>query len=184
MVDWLNRNGRAIVVVCNLSVAVLALLAVLLYLHPLSATDGPAAPPVGSRFSAPRGGSSASRAVLYLAVSPRCGVCQREADSYRSLEQISGAEQGVRVVYLMSEDEATGKSFLSRHGLRGEAGFGTRFRGSGIRSFPTIVLVDRQNVVQFSHAGSLRELDRRRLEAALLRCSACSVSDGKVVSGT
>ena len=147
--EWLNRNGRAIIIICNLSVVVLMVLAVLLYLHPLSATNGPAAPAVGSRFALSHGGSSDSRAVLYLAISTRCGVCEREAGSYRSLEQALDVGQGATVVYLMSEDEAAGRSFLNRHELRGEVGFGTRFRGSGIRLFPTIVLVDRQNVVQF-----------------------------------
>ncbi len=183
MVEWLNRNGRAVVFLCNLSVVVLAVLAVLLYLRPWSAIISPAAPAIGSRFALSPGGSSDSRAVLYLAISTRCGACEREADSYRSLEQDTDVEQGVRVVYLMSEGEAAGRSFLNRHGLRSQVGFGTRFKGSGIREFPTVVLVDRQNIVQFWHVGALRDKDRQRLEAALLRCSACSVGDGKVFSG-
>ena len=183
MVEWLNRNGRAIVLLCNLSVVVLAALAVLLYLRPWPAIISPAAPAIGSRFALSHGGSSDSRAVLYLAISSRCGVCEREAGSYRRLEQAPNVGQGARVVYLMSEGEADCRNFLSRHWLRGEVEFGTRFRGSGIREFPTVVLVDSQNIIQFWHVGALRDKDQRRLEAALLRCSACSVGDGKVSSG-
>lgn len=51
MVEWLNRNGRAIVLLWNLSVVVLAVLAVLLYLRPWSATISPAALALGSRFA-------------------------------------------------------------------------------------------------------------------------------------
>jgi len=183
MVEWLNRNGRVIVLLCNLSVVVLAVLAVLVYLHPWSAIISPAAPAIGSRFAFSHGRSSDSRAVLYLAISTRCGACEREADSYRGLEQAPDVGQGARVVYLMSEGEAVGRNFLNRHGLRSEVGFGTRFKGSGIREFPTVVLVDRQNIVRFWHVGALSDKDRQRLEAARLQCSACSVGDGKVSSG-
>jgi len=183
MVKWINRNGRAIALFCNLSVVVLAVLAVLLYLRPWSAIIGPDAPAIGSRFALSHGGSSDSRAVLYLAISTRCGVCEREAGSYRSLEQAPDVAQGARIVYLMSEGEAVGRNFLNRHGLRSEVAFGARFKGSGIREFPTVVLVDRHNIVQFWHVGALRDKDRQRLEAALLRCTACSAGDGKVTSG-
>jgi hypothetical protein len=183
MVEWFNRNSRAIVILCNVSVVLLAVLAVMPYLRHLFASSGPPAPAVGSRFALFHGGSPASRDVFYVAMSAHCSVCEREAGSYRSLEQALDAMQGPTILYLMPEEEAAGRSFMNRHGLRGGVKFGIKFRDIGIRAFPTVLLVNHQNVVQFSHAGSLRADDRQRLETALSQCSTCMAGDGQVSSG-
>ena len=181
VLEWSNRNSRAIVALCNLSVVVLGVLTVVLYLrHPPTTAHAPA---VGSKFALPHGGSTADGDVLYVAMSAQCGVCESEADSYRSLEQALDGVQGATVMYLMPEREAAGRWFLNRHGLRGGVEFGTAFRGSGITGFPTVLLVDRQSIVRFSHTGRLMEDDKQRLETAVSQRSAPREADGKVSSG-
>jgi hypothetical protein len=181
--EWSNRNSRAIVALCNLSVVVLAVLTVVLYLRHLPATARPTAPAVGSKFVLPHGGSNDGGDILYVAMSAHCGVCEGEADSYRSLEQALDGAQGATVLYLMPEEEAAGRRFLNGHGLRGGVEFGTAFRGSGITGFPTVLLVDRQSIVRFSHIGRLTADDKQRLETAISQCAASTVAGRKVSSG-
>jgi len=131
----------------------------------------------------PHGGSNDGGDILYVAMSAHCGVCEGEADSYRSLEQALDGAQGATVLYLMPEEEAAGRRFLNGHGLRGGVEFGTAFRGSGITGFPTVLLVDRQSIVRFSHIGRLTADDKQRLETAISQCAASTVAGRKVSSG-
>ena len=153
VVEWSNRNSRAIVALCNVSVVVLAVLTVVLYLrHPPTTAHAPA---VGSKFALPHGGSTADGDVLYVAMSAQCGVCESEADSYRSLEQALDGVPGATVMYLMPEREAAGRWFLNRHGLRGGVEFGTAFRGSGITGFPTVLLTRQSDNVPFEQSRNV-----------------------------
>ena len=93
------------------------------------------------------------------------------------------SSDGATVMYLMPGREAAGRWFLNRHGLRGGVEFGTAFRGSGITGFPTVLLVDRQSIVRFSHTGRLTAGDKQRLETAMSQRSATKEADGKVSSG-
>ncbi len=147
------------------------------------ATVRPIGPAVGSKFGLPHGGSNDGGDILYVAMSAHCGVCEGEADSYRSLEQALDGAQGATVLYLMPEEEAAGRRFLNGHGLRGGVEFGTAFRGSGITGFPTVLLVDRQSIVRFSHIGRLTADDKQRLETAISQCAASTVAGRKVSSG-
>ena len=185
MAEWFSRNSRAVAILCNLSAVILAVLALVVFLAPHGVGLGGAlAPAVGSKFNFSHNGLAHSRYVLYLAISTNCKVCEREADSYRILEESPDVVQDASILYLMPQDKTTGNIFLNKHGLRSAAQFETPFPGTGIHGFPTIVLVDRDNVVQFSQVGSLSDEDRHKLANVLLpRPVASESASGQVYSG-
>ena len=179
MLRWINRNSRVLVVLCNFSVVVLAISALVFLLPRWVRPVGPLAPAVGSKINFSQNSLSRSRDTLYVALSAECKACERAADSYRALEQSPGAAQGATIIYLMPQDERGGKIFLDKHGLRSAARFAMSFPGTGIYGFPTIILVDRYDVVRFSHVGALSDEDRRQLATALLSCPAGAESGGR-----
>lgn len=183
MADWINKQAKVLVVFCNFFAALIVLLALVFVLPRWKGSLAPPALAIGSKFHSPFKNLPRDKDILYVAISANCKECERESDSYRNLEQSPDVMQNAHILYLMPQNEEAGRAFLNQLGLRSVAHFSTLFPGTGIERFPTILLVDRNSIVQFSHVGALSGKDRQSLATALVSCPVGIGNGGDTLCG-
>lgn len=92
---------------------------------------------------------------ILLALSKGCHYCAESAPFYQRMVQQLAQQSRVRLIALFPENQRGGEEYLSGLGLRIKELQYTSLPSLGIRTFPTLALVDKDGVVTEFWAGKL-----------------------------
>ena len=110
--------------------------------------------------------ADSDRTVL-LALSKECKYCARSAEFYRRLAAGIGKRNNMRLLAVFSEKESEGDAYLRQLEVPIRDLRYASFSSLGIKSVPTVAIVDRNGVVTYMWVGKLPPLEEKDLMSKL-----------------
>lgn len=171
-----SKNGliRTIEISANVLIIVVALL-LAITLFKLNSTDqieAKSAPSlvgleVGSQLNLVGLGESLEQKTVLLVLSTRCRFCVESMPFYRELINAVSSKD-TRFVAIFPEEIGIGKAFLSEHGLPEIETLQSKLSDIKVRGTPTVILTNRNGVVESFWMGKLDTQKQKELVNKIL----------------
>jgi hypothetical protein len=119
---------------------------------------------------------SQTNATALLAISPRCHFCEESLPLYRTLGRVARRAKGsFRVIAVSKEPGETLAKYLEQHGVNLQGVFTSSLSKLGVRGTPTVLVVDRNGVVQSVFVGKLDNgREGQLMSRVALLCPECA----------
>lgn len=166
----------------NAAVAILAVvLTVVLVRDFLLPRRRPAASPsaavAGEPLHALRFPESHAKAKIVLALSAKCGFCERSVPFYRAIDRVRRQSNGELELYAVFAEDATEASQkLNQWGLKPDKVFPGALASNGFNGTPVLVLINDRNLIVAAWQGQLGPDRENEVVQQLSRlCKACQL---------
>lgn len=110
--------------------------------------------------------ADSDRTVL-LALSKECKYCSGSAEFYRRLAAGIASQNNMRLLAVFSEKESEAEAYLKRLEVPIRELRYVSFSSLGIKSVPTMAIVNRNGIVTYMHVGKLPPLEEKGLMSRL-----------------
>ena len=168
------KFGKSLEIASNVAIVIVAILLGIVLVKKFLLADTP--PPLpsapkeiaaGTKLNLPNVDLSQSDKNLLMVVSNTCHFCSESADFYKRLVQEKASRGGFRMIALLPQPVEQGNEYMQKLGVKVDDVKQVNMSALGVQGTPTLLIVDRNGIVQKSWIGKLSSSSEMAVEQSL-----------------